>query len=261
MAEQFDVVIIGGGPGGYAAALYGANAGLNIAVVEKDKVGGTCLHRGCIPAKEFLETATVFRTVAGAKEFGVLAEQPTLDFAISQARKQKVVDQLWKGLQGLMKNRKITTIPGTGTLHKNKLVKVDDGSELKGKNVIIATGSVPRTLPGFDVDGKYVLTSDEVLMLEQLPSSVAVIGGGAIGCEFASMMSDLGTQVTLLEALPKLLPGCDKDVVDGVAKSFKRRGVGVHAGVTAGGREPHGSETPVCFGADSVPADGRGLGG
>ena len=102
MAEQFDVVIIGGGPGGYAAALYGANAGLSIAVVEKDKVGGTCLHRGCIPAKEFLETATVFRTVAGAKEFGVLAEQPQVDFATSQSRKQKVVEQLWKGLEGLM---------------------------------------------------------------------------------------------------------------------------------------------------------------
>src|SRR5438067_7083744 len=210
--EPFDIVVIGGGPGGYAAALYAAGIGLSVAVVEKEKVGGTCLHRGCIPAKEFLETATVYRTVAGAKEFGVVTEQPSVEFATSQSRKQKVVDQLWKGLQGLMKSRKITTIEGTGTLHKNKLVKVDDGTELKGKNVIIATGSVPRTLPGFDVDGKYVLTSDEVLMLEQLPSSVAVIGGGAIGCEFASMMSDLGTQVTLLEALPKLLPGCDSDV-------------------------------------------------
>src|SRR5205814_4661923 len=234
-AEKFDVVVIGGGPGGYAAALYGAAAGLKIAVVEKEQVGGTCLHRGCIPAKECLETATVYRTVAGAKEFGVQSDQPSVDFATSQARKQKVVDQLWKGLQGLMKNRKITTINGTGTLHKNKLVKVDDGSELKGKNVIIATGSVPRTLPGFDVDGKYVLTSDEVLMLEQLPSSVAVIGGGAIGCEFASMMSDLGTQVTLLEALPKLLPLCDTDVADVVARSFKKRGIDVRTGVKVDG--------------------------
>src|SRR5438093_11461753 len=113
MAETFDVVVIGGGPGGYAAALYAAGIGLSVAVVEKDKVGGTCLHRGCIPAKEFLETATVFRTVAGAKEFGVRADQPGLDFSVSQARKQKVVDQLWKGLGGLMKSRKITLFQGT----------------------------------------------------------------------------------------------------------------------------------------------------
>src|ERR1700746_1189289 len=116
MAEQFDVVIIGGGPGGYAAALYGANAGLNIAVVEFDRVGGTCLHRGCIPAKEFLETASMYRGGASAKEHGVLTERPGIDFAISQARKQKVVDNLWKGLQGLMRARKITTVIGTGTL-------------------------------------------------------------------------------------------------------------------------------------------------
>src|SRR6476660_9007353 len=114
MAEQFDVVVIGGGPGGYAAALYGAAAGLRIAVVEKDKIGGTCLHRGCIPAKEFLETAHVYRTVAGAKEFGVQVEQPVVEFAVSQARKQKVVEGLWKGLQGLMKSRKITAYEGTG---------------------------------------------------------------------------------------------------------------------------------------------------
>ena len=114
MAEHFDVVVIGGGPGGYATALYGAAAGLNVAVVEKDKVGGTCLHRGCIPAKEFLETASMFRHVADAKEFGISTDSPSIDFSVSQARKQKVVDQLWKGLAGLMKRRKITTVAGTG---------------------------------------------------------------------------------------------------------------------------------------------------
>jgi dihydrolipoamide dehydrogenase len=249
MAEEFDVVIIGGGPGGYAAALYGANADLRIAVVEKDKVGGTCLHRGCIPAKEFLETAHVFRTVAGAKEFGVLSEQPSVDFATSQQRKQKIVDQLWKGLQGLMKRRKITTIEGTGTLGANKVVKVSDGTELRAKHVILASGSVPRTIPNFDVDGRYVMTSDEVLALDKLPSTAVVIGGGAIGCEFASMMSDLGVQVTILEALPKMLPGCDKDVVDVVAKSFKKRGIEVKLGVKVLGHEPNDSGgTTVKFG-------------
>jgi dihydrolipoamide dehydrogenase len=256
MAERFDVVVIGGGPGGYAAALYGAGAGLNIAVVEKDKVGGTCLHRGCIPAKEFLETASVLRTVAGAKEFGVQADQPTVDFAVSQARKQKVVDQLWKGLQGLMKSRKITTVIGTGTLHRGNIVKVDDGTELKADNVVLASGSVPRTLPGFDVDGRFVMTSDEVLALEKLPGSAVVVGGGAIGCEFASMMADLGTQVTVLEVLPKLLPGCDKDVVDVVARSFKRRGIDVHLGVKVEGHTPNGSQTTVHYGeGESVTVD------
>jgi dihydrolipoamide dehydrogenase len=255
-AEQFDVVIIGGGPGGYAAALYGANAGLRIAVVEKDKVGGTCLHRGCIPAKEFLETANVFRTVAGAKEFGVQSDQPSVDFASSQARKQKVVDQLWKGLQGLMRSRKITTVKGTGSLTRNRLVRVDDGTELKADHVILASGSVPRSLPGFDVDGRYVLTSDEVLALEQLPSSAAVIGGGAIGCEFASMLSDLGVQVTILELLPKLLPGCDDDVVNVVDKSLKARGMDVRTGVKVEGHEPNGNGgTTVHAGGDSIAVD------
>ena len=247
-AEQFDVVVIGGGPGGYAAALYGANAGLSIAVVEKEKVGGTCLHQGCIPAKAFLETAHVHRTVAGAKEFGISTDQPTLDFSVSQARKQKIVDQLWKGLQGLMKSRKITTVIGTGQLAPNKTVKVSDGTELKAKHVILASGSVPRTIPGFEPDGKYVMTSDEVLALEKLPASAVVIGGGAIGCEFASMMADLGTQVTILEALPKILPGCDKDVTAVVLKSFKKRGIEVRTGVAVTGHKPGKSGTTVTFG-------------
>jgi len=252
MAEEFEVVVIGGGPGGYAAALYGAAAGLRIAVVERDKVGGTCLHRGCIPAKQFLESATVFRTVAGAKEFGVVADQPSVDFAAAQARKQKVVDQLWKGLRTLMKGRKITTIEGTGTLAPHHLVKVDDGTELRAtKAVILASGSAPHTLPGFDVDGRFVMTSDEVLALDRLPSSAVVIGGGAIGCEFASMLSDLGTQVTILEALPKILPGCDADVADVVVRSFKRRGIDVRTGVEVQGHEPSGDQTTVKLGDGS----------
>jgi dihydrolipoamide dehydrogenase len=250
MAEQFDVVVIGGGPAGYAAALYGSAAGLNIAVVERDKVGGTCLHRGCIPAKEFLETAHVFRTVSESAKFGVQTSPPRIDFSVSQARKQAVIDNLWKGLQGLMKRRKITTINGTGTLHHGNIVRVSDGSELKGTNIILAAGSVPRTIPGFEPDGRLVFTSDEFLDLTVMPSSAVVIGAGAIGCEFASTMSDLGTKVTILEAMPKMLPGCDVDAVDVVAKSFKKRAIDVRLGVAVTGHTPtaDGSQTTVHFG-------------
>ncbi|MGI9022192.1 MAG: dihydrolipoyl dehydrogenase [Acidimicrobiales bacterium] len=255
-AQHFDLVVIGGGPGGYGTALYGAAAGLSVAVVERDKVGGTCLHRGCIPAKQFLETATVFRTVASAREFGVQADAPTLDFATSQGRKQKVVDQLWKGLQGLMKSRKITTFAGTGTLEPGRKVTVDDGTELEADHVVLASGSAPRTLPGFDIDGRLVCSSDELLDLERLPESAVVVGGGAIGCEFASMMSDLGTRVTLLEALPRLLPGCDIDVVKVVQRSFEKRGIDVRTDVAVHSHTRDGERTTVSFGdGDSVTVD------
>ena len=208
---HFDVIVIGGGPAGYGAALYGSAAGLNIAVVEKDKVGGTCLHRGCIPAKELLETAHVFRTVSEAAKFGVESSAPSLAFATTMARKREVVTGLFNGLSGLLKNRKVTVFGATGTLQADRSVHLSspdgDSQTITGDAVILASGSVPRTIPGFEVDGRTVLTSDEVFELEELPAKVAVIGGGAIGCEFASMLSDLGSEVTVLEALPQILNG------------------------------------------------------
>ncbi len=257
---HFDLIVIGGGPGGYAAALYGAAAGLQVALVEKDKVGGTCLHRGCIPAKELLETAHVFRTVGEAARFGIESGEPSLDFGTAMARKQEIVDTLHKGLSGLISSRTITSFNGIGTLRADRgvTVKGPDGetAELTGDAVILASGSVPRTLPGFDVDGSTVLTSDEVFELTELPGRVAVIGGGAIGCEFASMMSDLGSEVTILEALPQILPGVDKDVVNTVLRSFKRRKLTVKTGVKVAGHTPGSSGTTLAIeGDDDLEVD------
>ena len=249
---HFDLVIIGGGPGGYAAALYGASAGLDIAVVERDKVGGTCLHRGCIPAKELLETAAIVRTVQHAGDFGVVVEPRSLDWGTVMARKQAVIDKLAGGVVGLLKNRKVTILNGTASLGPGRTVEVvaDDGERatLTGDAVVLASGSVPRTIPGFEPGGP-VVTSDEFFHIGQVPRRSVVIGGGAIGCEFASTLADMGTRVTVLEALPKILPGCDADAAQVVERSFKKNGVTIRTGVAVTGHLPNaGGGTTVAFG-------------
>ncbi|HUY86871.1 MAG TPA: FAD-dependent oxidoreductase, partial [Acidimicrobiales bacterium] len=253
MADEFDIVVIGGGPAGYATALYAGAAGLSVGLIEKDKVGGTCLHRGCIPAKEFLETANVARTVRSAGDYGIDTGAMSVTFSKSARRKEQVVGQLHAGLQGLLKKRKVVTYAGIGSLGSDRVVTVraEDGTttSLTGKWIVLAAGSVPRTIPGFDIDGRFILTSDEVLSLEKLPASAVVIGGGAIGCEFASMMADLGTQVTILEALPGILPGCDKEVADVVSRAFTKKGIQVRTGVQVHGHTPKGGvRTVVSFG-------------
>ena len=252
MAEPFDLVVVGGGPGGYASAFYGASAGLSVALVEKDTLGGTCLNRGCIPAKAFLETAAARRHVEHAAEFGIAATLGATDFAVAQARKQKIVDGLVKGLTGLVKAKKVTYVLGVGALNADNSVTVTaaDGTktELVGKNVVLAAGSVPRVIPGFEPGGP-VMTSDEVLMLDRIPARIAVIGGGAIGCEFASTFVDLGAEVTILEGLPKILPGLDADLANVVVRSFGKKKIAIKTGVAVTGHTPTGNgSTVVSFG-------------
>lgn len=261
-SEQFDVVVIGGGPGGYAAALYGASAGLNIAIIEKNKLGGTCLNVGCIPAKELLETAAVSRAVEHAEKFGILAESKGVDWGKTLTRKQAVVDQLVGGITFLLKNRKVTVFDGVGVLDADhRTVHVSGGASgdvsIVGSSVILAAGSVPRTIEGFPIDAKKIVTSDEMLSIEELPERAVVIGGGAIGCEFASMMSDLGSDVTILEYAPKILPGCDIDAVKVVEKSFKKRGIDIKTGVAVKSQVTNDDGVTLTYGDndDTITAD------
>ncbi|HEU5307760.1 MAG TPA: dihydrolipoyl dehydrogenase [Acidimicrobiia bacterium] len=255
LAEQFDVVILGGGPAGYATALYGAAAGLDIALIEEGRVGGTCLHRGCIPAKELLQTAEVLRTIQRAPDFGVDAGVPSLDLARSQARKREVIDRLTKGLETLLKGRKVTVFASRGEVvdaaaHR---VRLDDGNEVQGNNLVLATGSYPRSLPRLDFDATRVLSSDHVLDLEELPARVAIIGGGVIGAEFASMLADMGSEVTVIEALPRILAPTDKDAGNVVARSFKKRGINVQTSARVTGIEGS-TELTVTWETDAGPS-------
>ena len=261
MSDHFDLVVIGGGPGGYSAALYGASAGLNVALVEKDALGGTCLNRGCIPAKAFLETAAVKRHVDHSSDFGIESGgTSTVDFARTQARKQGIVEGLVKGIGAMCKGRKVEVFNGTGALGADRTVQVSmaDGSSasITGDAVMLAAGSVPRLIPNFERGGP-IMTSDEVLDLTEVPQRVAVIGGGAIGCEFASTFADLGSEVTILEGLPKILPGLDADLAKVVEKSFKKKKIAIRTGVMVNGHTPNAfGGTTVSFGdGESVEVD------
>ncbi len=228
--EQFDVTIIGSGPGGYVAAVRAGQLGLKTALVEKDKrLGGTCTLRGCIPTKQLLMSAHVYEQMQHAADFGVRASDIQLAFADVQKRKERVVTKNSKGIEYLMKKNKITVFKGTGKLALPGKVEVtgDDGKTetINTKNIIIATGSVVRPIPGFETDGVRVVNSDHILELKDVPKSLIVMGAGAVGVEFASVYSRFGTDTTIVELLPHLLPLEDEEVSTELEKSFRKRGI------------------------------------
>ncbi|PID16948.1 dihydrolipoyl dehydrogenase [Sporosarcina sp. P34] len=238
MSKEYDVVILGGGTGGYVAAIRAAQLGLTTAIVEKSKLGGTCLHSGCIPSKAMLKSAEVYRvTRQEANEFGVNTGDVSLDFSQVQKRKGKIVDQLHAGIESLMKKGKIDVYRGTGRILGASIfspmpgtisVEMDNGNEneiLILKNLVIATGSKPRSLPGIEVDEQSVLTSDGALLMNALPSSITIIGGGVIGIEWASMLVDFGVEVTVLDRVEQILATEDHEVALAMHKALEKRGV------------------------------------
>ncbi len=227
--ESFDVVILGGGSGGYACALRAAELGLSVALVEKDKVGGTCLHRGCIPTKALLHAAEVADAARDAGQFGIKATFDGVDMSALNSYKDGVVARLYKGLQGLIKGRKVTVLAGHGRLVAPDTVEVA-GRRYVGRHVVLASGSVAKSLPGLEVDGQRVLTSDEALRLETVPDRVVVLGGGVIGVEFASAWRSLGADVTIIEALPRLVAAEDPASSKAVERAFRKRGIAFKTG-------------------------------
>jgi dihydrolipoamide dehydrogenase len=239
MAQEYDLVILGGGTGGYVAAIRAAQLGLKTAIVEKGKLGGTCLHKGCIPSKALLRSAEVYATTKHSADFGVVTGEVSLDFGKVQERKSKIIAQLHKGVQHLMTQGKIDVFEGLGRILGPSIfspmpgtisVEMNSGEEnemLLPKNVIVATGSRPRTLPGLDIDGELVITSDEALELNTLPNSIIIVGGGVIGIEWASMLSDFGVEVTVIEYADRIIPTEDKEVSREMQRLMKKKGIKV----------------------------------
>ncbi|WP_120493611.1 dihydrolipoyl dehydrogenase [Microbacterium phyllosphaerae] len=227
--HTFDIVVLGGGSGGYAAALRASELGKSVALIEKDKVGGTCLHRGCIPTKALLHAAEVAEHVRGAAHVGISATLEGIDPAGVRAYREGIVAKKYKGLEGLVKARGITTVAGMGRLNADRSVSVGDDVYV-GTDVILATGSYSRTLPGLEIGGR-ILTSEQALALDVIPERVLILGGGVIGVEFASVWRSFGAEVTIIEALPHLVPNEDIAMSKGLERAFRRRGIQYSLGI------------------------------
>jgi dihydrolipoamide dehydrogenase len=225
----YDIVILGGGSGGYACALRAAELGKRVALIEKDKVGGTCLHRGCIPTKALLHAAEVADLASEGPGLGVRSTFDGIDMNGVNGYKDKVVNRLWKGLTGLIASRKIDVIEGTGKLVSPTAVRVGDRL-IEGGHIVLASGSETRSLPGLEIDGHRVITSEQALQLDHVPSSVVILGGGVIGVEFASVWRSFGAEVTIVEMLPHLLPTEEESSSKLLERAFRRRGIGFKVG-------------------------------
>jgi dihydrolipoamide dehydrogenase len=227
--SEFDVLILGAGSGGYACALRAAQLDLRVGLVEKGPLGGTCLHVGCIPTKALLHAAEIADAARESEQFGVRATLDGIDMAGVNSYKDAVVSRLYKGLTGLIKGREITVIEGSGRLTGPREVTVD-GTTYSGKHVVLASGSYPKTLPGLEIDGQRVITSEHALQLDAVPASVVVLGGGVIGCEFASVWRSFGAEVTIVEALPRLVPAEDEASSKALERAFRKRGIAMRTG-------------------------------
>jgi len=238
MAEHnFDVVILGGGSGGYAAALRSAQLGKSVALIEKDKLGGTCLHRGCIPTKALLHSAEVADVTKDAAAYGVNAQFQSIDMTAVNKYRDGIVDKLFKGLTGLVGSKNITVVSGEGRLTAPKTVTVN-GDSYTGTNIVLATGSYSRSLPGLEIGGR-VITSEQALQMDFVPNKVLVLGGGVIGVEFASIWRSFGAEVTIIEGLPHLVPNEDEALSKGLERAFRKRGIDFKLGVRFSGVEQH----------------------
>lgn len=238
MAEQnFDVVILGGGSGGYAAALRSAQLGKSVALIEKDKLGGTCLHRGCIPTKALLHSAEVADVVKDAAHYGINAQFGSIDMTAVNSYRDGIVDKLFKGLTGLVNSKNISVIAGEGRMVGPKTIAVGDDN-YTGKNLVLASGSYSKSLPGLEIGGR-VITSEHALQMSFVPNRVIVLGGGVIGVEFASIWRSFGTEVTIIEGLPNLVPNEEPAISKALERAFRKRGIEFKTGVRFSGVEQH----------------------
>jgi dihydrolipoamide dehydrogenase len=229
--EAFDVAVIGGGSAGYVGAIRGAQLGLKVAIVEQEKLGGTCLHRGCIPTKSFLHSSELAHEIRTMGALGLKADGLQVDWPVVLKRKEAVVTQLWRGVEFLMKKNKITVFKGQGVIESaNTVVVKESGERITAKNLMVATGSRPKSLPGLEMDGDRVINSDHAVNLDRMPKSIVIVGAGAVGTEFACVYNGYGAEVTLIEFMPTLLPLEDPEVGQQLAKVLTKRGIKVLTG-------------------------------